>query len=72
MDERRLVVRRVDGWTINNEAGVLVARGPNGLGFVAFNEDGSGLYCADVDEVRIVGDSSKQEVVQVASLGVSH
>ncbi len=51
MTEQILVLERVDGWTIENDDGVLIARTPDRIGFVAFNDDGSGLYVADVAEV---------------------
>ncbi len=46
-----LVKERIDGWTIESDDGSVVARNSDRTGFVAFNDDMSGLYIADVSEV---------------------
>ena len=51
MSTRMLVRARVDGWSIENDGGVLVARTGDRVGLVAFNDDMSGLYVADVQDV---------------------
>lgn len=41
----------LDGWRKGTNDGAPCVYAPNGAGFVAFNEDMSGLYVADVREV---------------------